>query len=149
MNILLIKDNKVENCISADSVERAQLFYPDHLCLEQTGSEGVGYSYAEGVFTAPPAPAQVIPTNLTHLEFRRLFTTTEQELCDELEATFESNAMLDAAQKRTLRTGYKNFYAASKVDLTDPAIPPMLGLYVAIGLLSTERQAQILQGVKP
>lgn len=149
MNVLLIKNGLVENCICADSVERAQQFYPEHVCLEQVGSEGIGYSYADGVFTEPPAPTPVIPTDLTHLEFRRLFTLAEQELCDELEATFESNAMLDAAMKRTLRTGYKNFYAASKVDLTDPAIPPVLGLYVALGMIGAARPAQILMGVAP
>ncbi|MBK9440726.1 MAG: hypothetical protein IPN53_05165 [Comamonadaceae bacterium] len=149
MNVLLIKSGKVDNCISADSVARAQQFYPEHLCLEQTGAEGIGYGYADGVFTEPPPPAPVIPADLTHLEFRRLFTSTEQEFCDELEATFESNALLSAAQKRTLRTGYKNFYAASKVDLADPAIPPVLGLYVALGILDAARPAQILMGVQP
>lgn len=149
MNVLLILNGKVENCISADSVERAQQFYPDHICLEQTGSEGIGYGYADGVFTAPEPPPIVVSKILTHLEFRRLFTLAEQEVCDELEATFESNAALDAATKRTLRTGYKNFYAASHVDLDDAGIPPVLALYAALGLIGPERPAQILQGVQP
>ena len=36
MDVLLILDGKVENCICADSVERAQQFYPQHICIERT-----------------------------------------------------------------------------------------------------------------
>lgn len=90
-----------------------------------------------------PAP-EAAPRTLTHLQFRRLFTPAEQESCDELEVTFEANAALSAAQKRGLRTGYKNFYAASEVNLDDPAIPPMLGLYEALGLIDAGRAAEIL-----
>ena len=92
------------------------------------------------VFESLQAPSRT----LTHLEFRRRFTTPEQELCDELEVTFEANAGLNTAQKRSLRTGYKNFYAADAVHLDDPAILPMLGLYVALGILTSERPAQIV-----
>mgnify|MGYP000521179572 CR=1 FL=1 len=84
-------------------------------------------------------------TTLTHLEFRRKFTLAEQELADELEATFEASSALTTEQKRGLRTGYKNFYAASGVDLADPAIPPMLGLYTALGILAEGRAADILR----
>lgn len=88
---------------------------------------------------APP-PSRI----LTHLEFRRLFTPTEQELSDELEATFESNGGLTAEQKRKLRTGYKNFNKATAVNLDDPDIPPMLAMYVALGILGADRPAEIL-----
>ena len=107
-----------------------------------TGTHWVCAVYVE------PAPATPAPTKreLTHLEFRRLFTLPEQEMCDELEVTFESSSVLSVEQKRTLRTGYKDFYAASMVHLDDPAIPPMLGLYVALGYLTSDRPAQILAG---
>jgi hypothetical protein len=83
-------------------------------------------------------------TTITHLEFRRRFTQPEQELSDELEATFETNPMLTPDQKRSLRTGYKNFYAATEVDMSDPAIIPMLWLYEALGILSAGRANQIM-----
>jgi len=35
MDVLLIRDGVVENCICADSVARAQEFYPDHICIER------------------------------------------------------------------------------------------------------------------
>jgi len=105
---------------------------------------GIGWTYSNGVFTAPVAPTPVPVRKGTHLWFRGKFTAAEQEWADELEATFESNAMLTAAQKRTLRTGYKNFNLATEVNLDDPRIPPMLGLYVALGGLESHRPAEIL-----
>ena len=92
---------------------------------------------------APPESAQPRRV-MTHLQFRRRFTQPEQELADELEVTFEANPALTAAQKRTLRTGYKTFYAAAEVDLDDPAIPPMLGMYVVFGVLAAGRPSETL-----
>lgn len=98
------------------------------------------------VISLPPAPALDLPLrDLTHLEFRRRFTMEEQELADELEVLFESNATLSAEQKRKLRTGYKNFYAASMVNLDDPAIPPMLDVYEELGIIAPGRKLKILE----
>lgn len=57
MDVLLILDGKVENCICADSVERAQQFYPQHICIERTEAlrewgrgdlyDGVNFSHPE------------------------------------------------------------------------------------------------------
>ena len=110
------------------------------------------YTHANGIveikqYWTPVDPDPYVPPPsriLTHLEFRRLFTPTEQELSDELEATFESNGGLTAEQKRKLRTGYKNFNAATTVHLDDPDIPPMLAMYVALGILGADRPAEIL-----
>jgi hypothetical protein len=82
---------------------------------------------------------------MTHFEFRQRFTTAEQELADELEVTFEANPDLTREQKRTLRTGYKNFYAATSVGLDNPAIAPVLALYQALGIVSSQRAAEILK----
>jgi hypothetical protein len=97
-------------------------------------------------FELPPVTpiAQAPSRKLTHLGFRNLFTQAEQEWADELEVTFESNAAFSAAQKKSLRTGYKNFNLATEVDLDDPRIPPMLALYVALGGLTSNRPAEIL-----
>lgn len=90
-------------------------------------------------------PQQLASTiSLTHLEFRRRFTTAEQEAIDEFEVTFESNSALTAAQKRKIRTGFKNFNASTEVLLSDPDIPEMLGLFVVVGLLTANRPAEIL-----
>jgi len=99
-----------------------------------------------GDFTEVLEPQVTTPSSrkLTHLGFRNLFTQAEQEWADELEVTFESNPAFTGAQKKSLRTGYKNFNLATEVDLDDPRIPPMLGLYVALGGLATNRPAEIL-----
>jgi hypothetical protein len=81
---------------------------------------------------------------ITHLEFRRRFTADEQELVDEFNATFETNGLLTVAQKRKVRTGLKNFEAASGVVLSDPDIPAMLAMYEALGILASGRAAEIL-----
>lgn len=97
-------------------------------------------------FELPPAPpVELLPSRiLTHLGFRERFTQAEQEWADELEATFEGNPAFTVAQKRALRTGYKNFNLATEVDLDDPRIPPMLALYVVLGGLAANRPAEIL-----
>lgn len=73
MNVLLIKNGTVENCISADSLQRAQQFYPEHLCIERIealSAVGPGHSYNGETFVAPERPA-VEATSLTRLEFLR------------------------------------------------------------------------------
>lgn len=59
MDVLLIKDGVVANCICADSVERAQTFYPDYLCMERTEALrgcGPGDLYDGVTFTRPERP---------------------------------------------------------------------------------------------
>jgi hypothetical protein len=72
MNVLLINaEGVVENCICADSVERAAEFYPGHTCLERAGdlaAAGPGWITVDGVLTAPPPPPHVPPV-LTPVEF--------------------------------------------------------------------------------
>lgn len=80
MNVILIKDDLVENVIVADSVERAQFYYPQHLCLERTEElkyVGPGYTYIAGVFT-PPAIVPPTPVyKISRLAFLSRFTDTE------------------------------------------------------------------------
>lgn len=57
MDVLLISNGVVVNCICSDSVSRAQTFYPDHLCIERTEDlrgwgpgdlyDGVNFSHSE------------------------------------------------------------------------------------------------------
>lgn len=80
MYVLLIKDGTVENCISADSVERAQQFYPSYTCMERTpefGYVGPGYFYADGVFTAPTIVLPPAIYKISRLAFLTRFTDTE------------------------------------------------------------------------
>lgn len=55
MDVLLISKGVV-NCICADSVERAQEFYPNHFCIERTEALrewGPGDLYDGVAFTHP------------------------------------------------------------------------------------------------
>lgn len=80
MDVFLIKDGVVENCICADSVARAQQFYPDHICIERAGDlvqygpgdlyDGVNFSKAP-VVVLPPGP-------VSRLEFLRRFTAVQR-----------------------------------------------------------------------
>ena len=101
----------------------------------------IGRAYANGAFAPKLTPLKRIGT---HLWFREHFTQAERENIDELEATFESNALLTAAQKKQLRTGFKDYNMGTDVNKDDPRIPPMLGLFVALGLLAANRPSEIL-----
>ena len=80
MDVFLIKDGVVENCICADSVARALLFYPDYTCIERTPElsqfgitdlyDGTNFSKAP-VIVLPPGP-------LSRLEFLRSFTAQQR-----------------------------------------------------------------------
>jgi hypothetical protein len=99
---------------------------------------------AEAVVLGTKAP-------LTHLEFRRLFTQDELEAVDELNATFESRAFdadpdVSNMLKRKVRTAIKTYETSSYVNLTDPATARGLGLYVMLGILTSQRMGEILNG---
>ena len=80
MDVFLIAGGVVENCICADSVARAQQFYPHHICIERTGDlaqfgpgdlyDGVDFSKAP-VVVLPPGP-------VSRLEFLRRFTAQQR-----------------------------------------------------------------------
>jgi hypothetical protein len=79
MDVFLIKDGKVENCICADSVERAQQFFPDHICIERTEEYrgfGPGDLYDGTNFSKAPYVHVIQP--VTRLEFLRRFTPEQR-----------------------------------------------------------------------
>lgn len=79
MDVLLIKDGKVDNCICADSVARAQQFYPDHICIERTDALrgfGPGDLYDGQNFSKAPYVHVIVP--VTRLEFLRRFTSEQR-----------------------------------------------------------------------
>ena len=79
MDVFLIKDGKVDNCICADSVARAQQFYPDHICIERTDALrglGPGDLYDGTNFSKAPYVRVIVP--VTRLEFLRRFTPEQR-----------------------------------------------------------------------
>jgi len=80
VDVFLILNGVVENCICADSAARAQQFYPHHTCIERTPElsqygpgdlhDGTNFSKAP-VVILPPGP-------VTRLEFLRSFTAQQR-----------------------------------------------------------------------
>ena len=80
MDVFLIKTGIVENVICADSVERALMFYPNHICIERDSSltafgpgdlhDGTNFSKAP-VVVLPPSP-------VSRLDFLRSFTAQQR-----------------------------------------------------------------------
>lgn len=61
----IITDGIVTNIIVADPAVAASMG-----ALPAQGA-GIGWTYANGVFTAPPAPAPVVPTSVTRRQARQ------------------------------------------------------------------------------
>lgn len=138
MNVLLIKNGIVENCISADSVQLALEVYPGHICLGQLGSEGIGYTYDGTVFTAPPAPtAPPQDKRITQYAFLSRFTDSEAVGID----LASQGATMQAA---TMRRMQKKIDSAVYIDLSDLITRSGVESLEAYGLLSVGRAAEIL-----
>lgn len=106
------------------------------------------YDYA---IVPPPGDASAPPffngrRELTHLEFRSLFTQDEIEDIDEFQASFESGVMFDRVTKKRIRTAYITYSTSSFVDLDDPSTALGLGVYATIGLLAPQRISEVLNG---
>lgn len=94
------------------------------------------------------ALAQVVGTvlPLTKLKFRELFTPAERMGIDALHAGFESHPSLTTEQKAALRTGLEDYKVAENIQRPfDARVQQMLGMYVAMGLLTAERMAAIIE----
>lgn len=82
---------------------------------------------------------------LTKLKFRELFTFPERVGIDALHAGFESHPGLTAEQKAGLRTGLEDYKMAENIARPfDARVVQMLDMYVAMGLLTAARKAEIV-----
>lgn len=138
MNVLLIDQaGVVENCISADSAQRAAQFYPWHTCVERPEGSTVGpgwrYDAAAGTFAPPPVQPAPPPQPMSRLEFMRRIPAPVRinirETAKVDPAIADALALLDAAQE------------------VDPADPDTLAFVVrlrALGLLSDGQVTALL-----
>ncbi len=76
MRVALIKNDLVDNVISADSIERAQMFYPEHECIE-AGLLGPGFIRINGEFVQPTPPEHPKIYKISRLAFMNRFTDLE------------------------------------------------------------------------
>jgi hypothetical protein len=142
MDVILIRDGMVENVISADSVERALLFYPAYTAIERTAElsfVGPGHLYDGATFTAPPEPEPEPQTDrrVTKFRFQLRFTDAEAVAID-----IASRG--DTPEAALLRRHRELVQLAEWVDLDKPLVRNgVLGL-AAFGLITPERAAEIL-----
>ena len=133
MNVFLIKNGIIENCICADSTERAQHFYPDHTCIERTTElsqygpgdlyDGANFSNAP-VVILPPAP-------VSRLEFLRSFTAQQRITI----RAANDPIIVDALQLLDL---------AEDVNLQDPDVVYFVNYIADQGFITQEDAARIL-----
>lgn len=83
---------------------------------------------------------------LTKLKFRELFTQTERAGVDAFEAGLETNPALSTEQRAAIRTGFIDFDNAQNIVRPFlPQVVAMLDLFVSLGLLTTQRRAEIIE----
>lgn len=83
---------------------------------------------------------------LTKLKFRELFTQTERAGVDAFRVGLEANPMLSTEQKAAIRTGFEDFDTAQNIVRPFlPQVVAMLDLFVSLGLLTTQRRAEIIE----
>lgn len=105
------------------------------------------YALIENAPIAPGTPPKYNgKRDLSHLEFRSLFTQEEIEGIDEFQATFETQAIFDRSTKNRIRTAYITYSTAEFVNLDDPSTALGLGVYAAIGLIAPQRISEVLNG---
>lgn len=140
MNVILIKDGRVENVILADSVERAQQFYPDHTAIERTealAQVGPGWQFDGTTWTAPEPVVIPEDRRITRLAFLNRFTDEEAVAIDL------------ASQGATVQAAYMRRYqakveAATFIDLADSQTRNGVIALEDGGLLADGRADEIL-----
>ena len=130
MKLAIIRNNKIENIIVAE-LDWAQSAFPDALVLEATTEVLEQYEFR------PSAPT----TKMSKYAFRKRFTLDELMKFDNPELFVPD---MTPEQKAMARTMLKSFELANDIDLTDQNLIYGLSLMVSLGLLTSERKAQIL-----
>ena len=133
MDVFLIKDGIVENCICADSVARAQQFYPDYICIERTpelSQYGPGDLYDGTDFSK--APVVILPPGpVTRLEFLRRFSAQQR-------------IAIRAANDPVIVDGLQLLDLAEDVNLQDPDTVYFVNYCADQGYISTADANRIL-----
>ena len=140
--LALMDGNTVTNIIVADDD-----FSPQNSIevTENTGTPNIGWTFADGVFSAPappPPPPPTTKTVFTKFEFRSRFTFAELVAVD----NYATSSTLTDQQKATLNTVIKNFDSAQDVDVTHASTIQGVEYLVQCNLITSQRAAIILAG---
>lgn len=141
-NYALIQNGLVSSVILADAAV-VQADFPGAVLIDgMNPTPGVGWSYANGTFTAPPPPTPPPPSNpvFTKIAYMNLFTQPELIAC----FNYPNNTNLTTDQKAELTVFFQYFNAADTVDMTQTPTQQGLQLLESCGLIGTGRAAQIL-----
>lgn len=103
-------------------------------------AERINTSLAAREAEAQEAANGEIP--LTKYEFRQRFSKEEKEALDEFNTAFERHPGLSPEQKKEIRSALKDLDAAQVVYISKAQAG--VQMYAALGLLSAERAAEIL-----
>jgi hypothetical protein len=126
MNYAVVENGVVTNIVVSESA-----LFPNWI---QSDVAQIGWTYDGAVFTPPaPSPEPVLPPNITRLAFR--YRLTDEEYVGILTA-----AKTDVSVAAWVET----FNIVSQVNLNDPRTKSGLDMMVSKGLLTAERETEIL-----
>jgi hypothetical protein len=126
MNYAVVENGVVTNIVVSESA-----LFPNWI---QSDVAQIGWTYDGAVFTPPaPPPEPVLPPNITRLAFR--YRLTDAEYVGILTA-----AKTDVSVAAWVET----FNIVSQVNLNDPRTKSGLDMMVSKGLLTAERETEIL-----
>ena len=136
--------------IVTDTATGAEVYrYQSDAPVEWSGMEFDTHTHTECAY---PVAEQAAPSKfaglriLTKLEFRSLFPESAIKSIDRFEVQFEQAGFLTDDQKDSIRTAFNDYHEASDVNLDDPRWLPGLGLYVALGMMTTDEVSEVLRG---
>jgi hypothetical protein len=126
MNYAVVENGVVTNIVVSESA-----LFPNWI---QSDVAQIGWTYDGAAFTPPaPSPEPVLPPNITRLAFR--YRLTDAEYVGILTA-----AKTDVSVAAWVET----FNIVSQVNLNDPRTKSGLDMMVSKGLLTAERETEIL-----
>lgn len=127
-NIAILENSVVTNVVAVeDDATVAQLGGIDLL----DSQAGIGWSYANGVFTAPPQPAPLPPTSLTPRQIRLVLTTAG------LRTAVESAV---AASSQDIRDAWEFSLEYRRTD------PVLLAMASTLGITDAQLDELFVQG---
>lgn len=94
-----------------------------------------------------PEPSAEHPLGeITRKEFRNRFNFDERIAIDKLRRNFETMPMSEDIRDR-IRTGFADYDAAEpNIDLRDPRVPLLMGIFVAFQCMQYERIEEVIYG---
>lgn len=144
MDVLLIRDGVVVNCVASESCARLRSYFPDCIAVEQSDAVGVGWLYDGATFTQPaPAPESPPDMRIAPNAFDARFTATEWTAID---AASQGPSALAAGLRRYVH----QLNRAVSIDMSTSNVHSGTWRLELAGLIGAGRANEILTApVKP